>query len=137
ASPRPIGEPAPPADFDGAPAGQGGWSPQVVTNSGEPLHPNAAAVPPPVQRQAPAVSPPANLPSRPAAPSLSEAFVALLAAEQGQPLVSGPSLPALALSEATIDEIASRVIARLGAAPMRQAVLDAAGRLGREENDRS
>ena len=42
----------------------------------------------------------------------------------------------MALSDATIDQIASRVIARLGDESMRQAVLDAAERLVREEIDR-
>jgi hypothetical protein len=45
-------------------------------------------------------------------------------------------MPAPALSEATLDEIATRVIARLGSGPMRQAVLDAAERLVKEEIER-
>ena len=77
--------------------------------------------------------------------NLDEAFSALLAAEQGLTVapamaagvVRAPSATAPeALSDATIDAIAARVIARMGDDKMRAAVLDAAERLVREEIDR-
>jgi CheY-like chemotaxis protein len=68
--------------------------------------------------------------------SLADAFVALLAAEQGRPLPNGPMLPVPVVPDAQIDEIARRVATRLGDEPLRQAVLDAAERLVREEIDR-
>jgi hypothetical protein len=53
---------------------------------------------------------------------------------------SGPVDPTAdgtpSLSPATLDAIADRVIARIGDAPLRQAVLDVAERLVREEIDR-
>jgi CheY-like chemotaxis protein len=75
-------------------------------------------------------------PVPPPTPSLAQAFAALLAAEQGTASPAGVPLPAPALSDATLDEIATRVIARLGSDPMRQAVLDAAERLVKEEIER-
>jgi len=52
-------------------------------------------------------------------------------------VVRAPSATAPeALSDATIDAIAARVIARMGDEKMRAAVLDAAERLVREEIDR-
>ena len=68
-------------------------------------------------------------------PTLSEAFAALLSAEQGRPVAPRPELSP-ALSDDAIDEIVRRVIARMGDAEMRGAVLDAAERLVREEIDR-
>jgi hypothetical protein len=64
------------------------------------------------------------------APSLQDAFAALLAAEQNQPIASPRINPD---SNELIEEIARRVIARLGTDTMRTAVLDAAERLVREE----
>lgn len=71
-----------------------------------------------------------------APPSLSDAFSALLAAERGARLPSGTGLPTVVLSDAAIDDIARRVIARLGDDSMRRAVLDAAERLVQAEIDR-
>lgn len=62
-------------------------------------------------------------------PSLAEAFAALLSAEQGQPVVPA----AAAISDDHIEEIARRVIDRMGDDSMRRAVLDVAERLVREE----
>jgi CheY-like chemotaxis protein len=132
---RPFGIPVTSA---GATAGEnagGGWDPQIVTNSGQPLHEtgattSASAPNPGSVYQGSAGGGPAT------SPSLSDAFGALLAAERGTTSGSGPALPPIALSDATLDEIARRVIARLGDEPMRQAVLDAAERLVREEIDR-
>jgi hypothetical protein len=73
---------------------------------------------------------------QPSASSLAQAFAALLAAEQGNATSAGLPLPVPAISDATLDEIATRVIARLGTDPMRQAVLDAAERLVKDEIDR-
>jgi hypothetical protein len=74
------------------------------------------------------------------APSLSDAFAALLAAEEGQPVpqaMFGASAPASpVLTDDVIDEIVRRVIARMGDETMRRAVLDAAERLVREEIER-
>jgi CheY-like chemotaxis protein len=67
--------------------------------------------------------------------SMMEAFAALLTAEQGTPVL--PAAAAIgSIGEDVIDEIARRVIARLGEAPMRQAVLDTAERLVRAEIER-
>jgi CheY-like chemotaxis protein len=68
-------------------------------------------------------------------PALQDAFAALLAAEQGQAIA--PVAPRLdSPSNELIDEIARRVIARMGDDSMRTAVLDAAERLVREEIER-
>lgn len=68
-------------------------------------------------------------------PPLHAAFAALLAAERGEP-VAIPVPFREPLSEAAIEEIATRVIARMGDAKMRALVLDTAERLVREEIDR-
>jgi CheY-like chemotaxis protein len=67
-------------------------------------------------------------------PSLAEAFALLLSAEQGQQYSPSTSAaPAAAVSEQVIEDIVSRVIARMGDQSMRSAVLEAAERLVREE----
>ena len=68
-------------------------------------------------------------------PALQGAFAALLAAERGQPLPAPPG-SAPHISDELIDEIARRVIVRMGDDAMRTAVLDAAERLVRQEIDR-
>jgi hypothetical protein len=68
-------------------------------------------------------------------PPLADAFAALLAAEQGQPIVPSAHRTG-AVSDDQIDEIVKRVIDRLGNESMRRAVLDTAERLVREEIDR-
>ena len=84
---------------------------------------------------------PTRSPAPPAAtvqtsvPTLSEAFAALLTAEQGRPVAPRPERSP-ALPDDEIDEIVRRVIARMGDADMRRAVLDTAERLVREEIDR-
>jgi hypothetical protein len=79
------------------------------------------------------VSPPA--PAAPAAmPSLAEAFAALLSAEQAHPVA--PSAIGPAVSADMLDEIIERVIARMGDHNVREAVLEVAERLVREEIDR-
>jgi len=113
ASPRPIGQP---------------------TTSLEDFPTESASPPVPSLRSIAPASPPP--PTTSSGVSLSDAFVALLAAEQGRSLPNGPVLPAPVITDAQIDEIARRVATRLGDEPLRQAVLDAAERLVREEIDR-
>jgi len=67
--------------------------------------------------------------------SLANAFAALLSAERGQTF-SPSHVTATSLPDHVIDEIATRVIARLGDDSMRKAVLDTAERLVSEEIDR-
>jgi len=112
AAPRPIGQPAAPVDDA----------------------PERTAAPVPSLRGIVSGESPAAPVSH--ALSLSDAFLALLAAEQGRPVPNGAVLPAPVVADAQIDEIARRVAARLGDEPLRQAVLDAAERLVREEIDR-
>ncbi|HET7218058.1 MAG TPA: response regulator [Vicinamibacterales bacterium] len=83
----------------------------------------------PVARPAPvSESVPADVPES----SLQDAFAALLAAEQQ--VAASPVPPrAAGLPSDVIDEIARRVIARMGDDSMRTAVLDAAERLVRDE----
>jgi len=111
-SPRPIGQPA--AEGDEAPGRAAAPIPSLRAIVGN-QH--------------------ASGPAPPGVP-LADAFVALLAAEQGRPLPNGPVLPAPVIADAQVDEIARRVSTRLGDEPLRQAVLDAAERLVREEIDR-
>ena len=68
-------------------------------------------------------------------PSLADAFAALLAAEQGQPIVPSSHRTG-SLANDQIDDIVKRVIERMGDQSMRRAVLDAAERLVREEIER-
>jgi CheY-like chemotaxis protein len=75
---------------------------------------------------------PATGSGRPVSVSLPDAFAALLAAEQGQAVLPEAASPPL-VTDALIDQVAARVIERMGDASMRQAVLDAAERLVREE----
>lgn len=132
-TPRPFGVPVTSAAAGASEEAEDAWKQQIVTNSGQPVHGTGAAAATPgnpdsvYQGSAPA--------GASTTPSLSDAFGALLAAERGTPF-SGPPLPPVPLSDATLDEIARRVIARLGDEPMRQAVLDAAERLVREEIER-
>ena len=91
---------------------------------------------------APAPSAPGTAPSAPgAAPSasgaasssvLAEAFEALLAAEQGRPLES-MAAQKMASSDTLVDHITRQVIERLADDRMRDAVLEVAERLVREE----
>jgi len=143
-------EPEPPAAAS-APAsddGLGGWDPGL---GGEEPAPTRAAAPPPAAAftpppapaftpSAPAFTPPPAPPvtSAPAArdsapvalPSLSDAFGALLAAEQEQP----PAAPAQAgVTDETIELVVQKVVERLTTAAVRETVADVAERLVREE----
>ena len=99
----------------------GNWDP-------EPPRVQAPAPPP----QAVAAPPPSAPPPAPS-PTLQEAFAALLSAEQHHSIAIAPAPPVDPDSTALIDEIARRVIARLGDDSMRAAVLDTAERLVKEE----
>jgi hypothetical protein len=67
--------------------------------------------------------------------SIATAFSALLAAEQKQPAYR-PTVVTPALSEAVIDEVVRRVLARMTDEVVQRVVLDAAERLVREEIER-
>jgi hypothetical protein len=130
----------------------------TLSTSPPPLETPAAQEPviqePPVERQVAAESagvarPAADAGTRPpapagpaatapvAAPSLYDAFTALLAAEKGQGPPPGEAGPAPAfISDELIEEIVGRVLARMADDRMRQAVLDTAERLVREEIER-
>jgi CheY-like chemotaxis protein len=117
--------------------------PHVFSQGGpvpEPPPRVTSAAPPPAAIERPAPRPE---PVRPAAPprrddavqetSLQEAFAALLAAEQAQAAAPPPAPVSAPPSDALIEEVARRVIARMGDESMRAAVLDVAERLVREE----
>jgi CheY-like chemotaxis protein len=85
-----------------------------------------AAAPPPTRTAAGRDVPAAT-------PSLSEAFAALLAAEQAQAAaVPAPSAPA-AVSEELVEAVVARVIERMTSQAVRETVLEVAERLVREE----
>ena len=69
-------------------------------------------------------------------PALHAAFAALLAAEQGEPVEAQLPPPEPSLTDDQIEQIAARVIARMGDDRMRTLVLDVAERMVREEIDR-
>ena len=118
----PAGMPAPPAPAATRPArrraGRG-----VAHGPGAPIQP---AEPP---RPAPPAAPPAPDDAPAALPSLSDAFGALLAAEQGQPREDATA----PLTDETIDLVVQKVVERLTTAAVRETVVDVAERLVREE----
>jgi CheY-like chemotaxis protein len=131
--------PAPPLPESDTHLDLGNWDPSAPVEAVSP----APAIP--VRKEV--LPPPAAVPP-PAAPAaaeawnpdmLQDAFAALLAAEQAHAIAPQPAAApqppprAEAPSPELIDEIASRVIARMGDESMRSAVLDAAERLVREE----
>jgi CheY-like chemotaxis protein len=142
---KPLAPPAPPA----APA----LRPASPATEHKPIEIARAAAPPPAAAapaQSVPVTPAPSVPVAPATPppaapvrhatadassrepSLQEAFAALLAAEQS--VSANPQAARIdSLPTEVIDDIANRVIARLGDESMRAAVLDAAERLVREE----
>jgi CheY-like chemotaxis protein len=113
------------------------WNPDLATRQSAAVPPpQHAALPPPTQSApVPAAQPAPSAPAVPPMPPLADAFAALLAAEQGQPIVPSAHRTG-AVSDDQIDEIVKRVIDRLGNESMRRAVLDTAERLVREEIDR-
>jgi CheY-like chemotaxis protein len=66
-------------------------------------------------------------------PHLANAFAALLAAEEGDTSAAFPGFGPPAISEAMIEDIVGRVIARLGDRVVRQTVTEVAERLVRQE----
>jgi CheY-like chemotaxis protein len=134
AVPPPAPKPAPPAPAASSPMSDALDLNQLDLSSPgpEPPAPALAVAPAPVPMPVPA---PAPTPAPAVAPeprelSLQEAFAALLAAEQG---ASSTPVRGDVLPNDIVDEIANRVIARLGDETMRAAVLDVAERLVREE----
>jgi CheY-like chemotaxis protein len=69
-------------------------------------------------------------------PHLANAFAALLAAEEGDTSATFPAFGAPAVSEAMIEDIVGRVIARLGDSVVRETVTEVAERLVRQEIER-
>ena len=118
-------------------------APMAVARTPDPVtswNPDLSSAPEPSKQSEPAVAPaaptaPAATASVPQMPPLADAFAALLAAEQGQPVVPSSHRTA-AMSEEQIDEIVKRVIDRMGDQSIRRTVLDAAERLVREEIER-
>jgi CheY-like chemotaxis protein len=100
--------------------------------------PFASAPPPPVSdpvvQEHPASVPASSTP----APSLAEAFAALLSVEQSRPISPAAfgSRGAPGLSDDALEDIVQRVIARMGEQAVRATVVDVAERLVREEIDR-
>jgi hypothetical protein len=68
-------------------------------------------------------------------PALAEAFAMLLSAEQGRS-VPPSGVPAAQPSDALVDDIVQRVINRMGDQVMRDAVLEVAERLVKQEIER-
>lgn len=102
--------------------------------------PDAGAAPSPRNEAAPpaeAAGPPRHpSPAPPVpAPSLADAFAALLAAEQGRAFAPAPISRAM-VSDEMMEELTRRVIERLGAQSVRDVVLEVAERLVREEIER-
>ncbi|HEU4939681.1 MAG TPA: response regulator [Vicinamibacterales bacterium] len=100
--------------------------------------PVAAPETPSVVTKSPSSAPsPAGmpLPGTASVPSLADAFAALLSAEQGR-RVSPSTAGSSAISDEAIEEIVGKVIARMSDRVVRDAVLDVAERLVREEIDR-
>ena len=146
AAPAPA--PPPPVPLSGARTADsvGSWnpdpSPQQSASSPPAAAPSTAPRPPASAEPASAKPTPAPAQSAPSAspaitqmPPLADAFAALLAAEQGQPIA--PSAHRVgSIGDDQIDEIVKRVVDRMGSDSMRRAVLDAAERLVREEIER-
>ena len=113
-----------------------------------PAAPSALLAPPapvaPVRPAAPALELP--LPNPPPLPALADAFAALLAAEQGEPLSTTAGTwpaslrPAAVVDEELIEDVTRRVLDRLSDTVVREAVADIAStiaeRLIREEIER-
>ncbi|HVJ28422.1 MAG TPA: hypothetical protein VM493_12825, partial [Vicinamibacterales bacterium] len=83
-------------------------------------------------REAAAPAPLVPAPSAAPLPSLAEAFAALLSAERGSPVTAPPAAPAAA-NEELIEQVTRRVIERIGADNVRDAVIEVAERLVAEE----
>ena len=80
-----------------------------------------------------ATAPHASQSGQAQAPTLAEAFAALLAAEQGRPLTP-PAVPrSVVENDDVIEQVTQRVIERLGDRAVRDVIVDVAERLVREE----
>ena len=126
------------------------WArPEAVDSQPEPRSIAAAASSEAVVSLAPLQSPPAKLPPPATLPPLADAFAAILAAEQHEPMpalqLAWPALAASSngggsLSEEAIEAITRRVLARLSNGVVRATVTDVvsgiAERLVREEIER-
>ena len=136
APPAAVTAPAPATDeyFDRLDAALASFDATAATQIVPAPAPSAAAPAPSASDPAPSASDPAPSASASAPPAsvLAEAFEALLAAEQGRPLES-VAAQKLASSDTLVDHITKQVIERLADDRMRDAVLEAAERLVREE----
>jgi CheY-like chemotaxis protein len=110
--------------------------------SAAPPMPPASSVPPPSPVASPIVppaAPPAHeasaTPSTSSVPSLAEAFSALLSAEQSR-AISPSAVTGQGLSNAALEDIVRRVVARMSDEAIRDTVVDIAERLVREEIER-
>jgi len=117
-------------------------TPPVVAPPARPVFETPIAIRPPApvpDRVAPAPAPtPAAMAATSigaAAPSLAEAFAALLSAEQGR-RVAASTVGSSAVSEDTVEEIVRQVLARMSDQVVRETVLDVAERLVRQEIER-
>ena len=119
----------------------------LVPRIPEPVPIRPSVEPRPLQPQVASPLPPAAAsPSIPSAPLIADAFAALLAAEQGEPVPPAPAPPAepaasaRAITEELIEEVVSRVLQRLGDRVVRETVTEMvsriAERLVREEIER-
>jgi CheY-like chemotaxis protein len=138
----PIEESAPVETPPSEPAAE--YHPSVVSPSAPAYSDNAAAFAAPLSASRLELP----LPNVPPLPHLADAFAALLAAEQGEPLPTGALWPAAEVapsaperfSEETIDTITRRVLEKLSDSVVRQTVADMAStiaeRVIREEIER-
>lgn len=118
-----------PAPFTPAPA------PSASASAPSPSAPAPSAPAPAPPASAPAPSASGHKPSASAAPTLAEAFAALLAAEQGK-VAPPPPVNEEALREEVIEQVTQRVIEHMADPVVRQTVVEVAERLVREEISR-
>lgn len=135
--PGPVAAPPPPPAPVFAPPPAPVFAPALVPPPAPVFAP--VAVPPPMLVVVPPPAPPAPVavapPTPPAPqprPSLANAFAALLAAEQTRPPARALTSSAT-LSEAAIEDVVKRVLARMTDDAVHKVVLDAAERIIREE----
>ncbi len=117
-------------------------SPVPAETAVQPPPPRPQPVPPspprtalPASHAAPAAQAPAAIQpaAAPPAPTLAEAFAALLSAEQARPMAASGlgSVP-----DSAVEDIVQRVVARMADTAVRETVVDVAERLVREEIER-
>lgn len=128
----PLAAPVPPpAPFE-PPAAIAEVAPTPIAERRESAPPSPPASPIPVATATPA-APLTAIPT--SLPSLAEAFVTLLSAEQGRS-ISPSKTGASNVSDQTIDDIVNRVIARMTDQAVRETVIEVAERLVRDEIQR-